>query len=247
MEPKAAPVIEKMLLAIEAVDHDDIQTIVEAFEYCQQSLIEIGDLLARMPERIDPQTFYHDIRPVLTGTQNMEASGLPRGVFYDEGDGKGSWRKYRGPSNGQSSLLQCFDAFLGVNHDRCEGFHDEMRRYMPGPHARFLADFEAIANIRQYVERHQDNAVLLDAYNKTVAGLSEMRNKHMQLVARYIILPSRQGMRKEDTGRKNLATLSSQKPAGESSTQELIGTGGTTLIPFLRTARDETNEASVAR
>ena len=78
---------------------------------------------------------------------------------------RGEWRKYRGGSNGQSSLLQFFDAILGVKHDRSAGFSTEMRKYMPGPHSRFLYDIESIANIRDYVDSHQNNVALLNAYN----------------------------------------------------------------------------------
>lgn len=46
----------------------------------------------------------------------MGHSGLPRGVFYDEGDGNGEWRHNSGGSNAQSSLIQFFDVVLGVEH-----------------------------------------------------------------------------------------------------------------------------------
>ena len=46
----------------------------------------------------------------------MSVAGLPKGVFYDEGDGRGEWRMYSGGSNAQSSLIQFFDIVLGVEH-----------------------------------------------------------------------------------------------------------------------------------
>lgn len=177
----------------------------------------------------------------------MEAAGLPNGVFYDEGDGKGSWRKYRGGSNGQSSLLQFFDAVLSVNHARSGGFHSEMRGYMPGSHARFLDDVEAIANIRDYVDSHQDNLPLLTAFNEAVAALSGFRDKHIALVTRYIIIPSRQAKPQNLVKRRDIASASSKLASEKPKTQELVGTGGTTLIPFLRTSRDETSETKVVR
>lgn len=176
----------------------------------------------------------------------MEAAGLPNGVFYDEGDGKGQWRKYRGGSNGQSSLLQFFDAALSVNHTRCGNFHTEMRDYMPGPHKRFLDDIESIANIRSYVDSHQEEAELVVAYNEAVAALSGFRDKHIALVTRFIIIPARQGRPAHFTGRKDIASMSDKMASEKPLTQELVGTGGTKLIPFLRTSRDETNEATVS-
>lgn len=247
MEARAGPIIKGMLAAMEAVERDECAVVIDNLQYLQESIIDIGKLLERMDERCNPQVFYHDIRPFLAGSMNMEAAGLPRGVFYDEGNGKGSWRKYRGGSNGQSSLLQFFDAVLGVKHQRCGGFHAEMREYMPGPHARFLNDIEAIANIRGYVDSHSKNAELLSAYNDAVASLSGFRDRHIQLVTRYIILPSRMSKPQQSSGRKDLATSTTQLVSGKYSVQELRGTGGTKLIPFLRDSRDETLETAVAR
>lgn len=246
MEARAGPLIDRMLGAMEAVHLDDVPTIIDALDYFAQSMEDIRRLLERMDERCNPQVFYHTIRPFLAGSMNMEAAGLANGVFYDEGEGKGSWRKYRGGSNGQSSLLQFFDAVLSVSHTRCGGFHEEMRRYMPGPHGRFLDDIEAIANIRDYVESHQDDVALTTAFNQAVKALSVFRDAHIALVTRYIIIPSRMPKPENGVIRKDIASAST-KTALEAQTQELRGTGGTKLIPFLRTSRDETNETAVAR
>ncbi|SMQ53579.1 unnamed protein product [Zymoseptoria tritici ST99CH_3D7] len=250
MEARAGPLIKMMVEAMEAVEHDDVATIVLSLEGLRQSILDIGQLLERMDERCRPQFFYHEIRPFLAGSMNMEAAGLPHGVFYDEGDGKGSWRKFRGGSNGQSSLLQFFDAVLGVEHTKCGNFHQEMRDYMPGPHARFLDDIEAVANIRGYVDAHQENVELRDAYNAAVTTLSGFRDKHIQLVTRYIILPSRMPRLPKEgavqSDRVDIASVSTKMASGAPSTQDLVGTGGTKLIPFLRTSRDETRDIAVS-
>lgn len=246
MEARAGPLIQTMLEAMEAVEIEDAKTIIRSLKYSTQSMRDIGRLLERMDERCNPQVFYHTIRPLLAGSMNMEAAGLPNGVFYGDGEGKGSWRQYRGGSNGQSSLLQFFDAVLSVKHARCGGFHTEMRRYMPGPHAKFLNDIEACANIRGYVDSHQDEIDLVAAFNEAVAALSGFRDKHISLVARYIIIPSRMGTLANGASRKDLASVSTKTASEKLQTQELVGTGGTKFIPFLRTSRDETSEATVA-
>jgi indoleamine 2,3-dioxygenase len=246
MEARAGPLIKTMLAAIDAVDMNDVDTVIEALDSFKHSMDSIGGLVERMDERCNPQRFYHEIRPFLAGSMSMEAAGLPNGVFYDEGDGKGSWRRYRGGSNGQSSLLQFCDAVLSVNHARCNGFHAEMRQYMPGPHARFLEDVESIANIRSYVDSHQEDDALLAAFNNAVAALSNFRDKHIALVTRYIIIPSRMGKPVGAIKRRDIASLSTKMAQEEPQTRELVGTGGTKLIPFLRTSRDETIEATVA-
>ena len=121
-----------------------------------------------------------------------------------------------------------------------------MRRYMPGPHARFLDDIEAIANIHSYVDSHTDQAELVTAFNEAVAALSAFRDKHIALVTRYIIIPSRMGKPLNTVNRRDIASAST-KMALEAQTQELRGTGGTKLIPFLRTSRDETSETAITR
>ena len=123
MEARAAPLIQTMLNALEAVALGNVRRVIDALTSLSEGTVEISKLLQRMDERCDPQIFYHRVRPLLAGSRNMEAAGLPRGVYYDEGGGEGSWRKIRGGSNGQSSLLQLFDTVLGVKHLDKEHFH----------------------------------------------------------------------------------------------------------------------------
>lgn len=247
MEAKAAGIIPTMLDAFEAIKTRDYPVVVKALQELRLCIQGVGAILERMYERCDPLVFYHQIRPFLAGSKNMGAAGLPRGVLYDEGDGRGEWRQLRGGSNGQSSLIQFFDVVLGVDH-RTHGsagqksFHDEVREYMPGPHRRFLTHVARLGSLRELA---QGDAAVRDAYTAATAALSLFRDKHIQIVTRYIIVPSRQqhaGARtaKEPaTARRNLASSSSEKKAKA----ELTGTGGTALVPFLRQARDDTLEA----
>ncbi|KAF2225906.1 Indoleamine 2,3-dioxygenase [Elsinoe ampelina] len=241
MEARAAPVLAAMLLAMQAVEQNNADGVIESLDFLAKSLVEIGELIDRMHERCDPMVFYHQIRPYLAGSKNMQAAGLPDGVFFDEGAGKGKWRRYRGGSNGQSSFIQFFDAVLGVVHEKTQDFHQEMRRYMPGPHARFLNEVCEVANIREYVESRPRDGELTLAFNDAVASLTVFRNKHLNLVSRYIIVPSRQPKPVGKSVRQDLATACSTIVSG----QELVGTGGTKLLPFLKQTRDDTASTSV--
>lgn len=78
-------------------------------------------MLKRMHEKCAPEVFFHQLRPFFAGSKNMTAAGLPGGVFYDLGEGEGKWHHYSGGSNAQSSLIQTFDIFLGVNHSATGG------------------------------------------------------------------------------------------------------------------------------
>ena len=241
MEARAAPLVDKMLEAIEAVGRSDVSSIIYALSEIQEGLDRISKLLIRMYERCRPEVFYHRIRPLLAGTLNMAGAGLPNGVFYDEGEGTGRWRKLRGGSNGQSSLIQLFDAALGVKHMDKAAFHQEMRSFMPQPHASLIDDIEAVSNIRQYVFDHKGNTELTVAYNNAVTSLSNFRNCHIQTATRYVILPARMAARNTHLKKRTLASASS----GMYADPNLLGTGGTQLVPFLRQARDETLDAAM--
>ena len=201
----------------------------------------------------------------------MEAAGLPNGVFYDEGEGRGRWRELRGGSNGQSSLIQFFDVVLGVVHaaggDTSAGdgkgkgvsFHEEVRGYMPGPHREFLEYVGGLhpGGMRGVLEKGKGEGRMKEegecrvAFTAATEALAAFRGKHLQMVARYIIIPSRQAAndlkrRKGDLDMPvNLATASSVKMEGveRGAKVELTGTGGTALLPFLKESRDETVRA----
>ena len=245
MEAKAAGILQTMIKALEAVKLRDYGLITSALEELKTCIDSVGQLLDRMYEKNDPMTFYHRIRPFLAGSQNMSAAGLPNGVFYDEGHGNGEWRQLRGGSNGQSSLIQFFDIVLGVEHNGHGGanqksFHSEVREYMPGPHRRFLTHVGRMGSIRELVLA-SDNSDLKAAFTNTTNALTTFRNKHIQIVTRYIVLPSKQPW--NGGGNQNLASSSSKQTGDE----QLTGTGGTALVPFLKKARDETTAAGNLR
>ena len=250
MEARGAAIIDTMLGALEAVRARDYRAVAAALVGLRECIDGVGVLLDRMYERCDPMTFYHQIRPFLAGSKNMGAAGLPRGVFYDEGEGRGQWRQLRGGSNGQSSLIQFFDIVLGVDHNGNgssapapgeRSFHAEVRDYMPGPHSRFLTHVARMGSIRELAMSAGDAAEqreLRAAYTAATDALATFRNKHIRIVTRYIVLPSRQPW-KGASGKQNLASSSS----GAGDKEELTGTGGTALVPFLKQARDETTYA----
>jgi len=88
---------------------------------------------------------------------------------------------------------------------------------IPG-HRRFIEALEAGLSIRQFVQDHQEShPALADLYNDCIRGMDKFRKKHIEITVRYIL---------------------HQAPKDE----EAKGTGGTSLVPFLSTARKETQE-----
>ena len=151
-------------------------------------------------------------------------------------------------------------------------FHDEVRGYMPGPHRRFLEHVAALPSLRAFVQQQaedeedddddvlsDDRIKLLTAFAKATEALAAFRNKHLAIVTRYIIIPSRQKQAAEaaeaaeaagtkeakdlpsPSKLRGLARVSTHRDAADM----LTGTGGTELLPFLKQTRDETLQAGV--
>lgn len=267
IEARGAPSITSMLEAIKAARVDDVETVTSCLQKFAEILGELGKLLQTMHDRCDPYIFYHRIRPFLAGSKNMKEAGLANGIIYEDGTGSEEFRQFSGGSNAQSSLIQFFDIVLGIEHlptgekigERAihstnnpvpapnQNFILEMRNYMPGPHRRFLEDTLKVANIRDFVYKNcQDHSLTL-AYDACLKMLTDFRSLHLKIVSRYIILKSRETKSvskkadvKAQSQKLDIASSSSKTQGENSSSKSLKGTGGTTLIPFLKQARDET-------
>lgn len=287
IEARGAPIIPLMLDAIQAARFGNTTIVVECLRSFAERLDELGSLLTRMYENCDPHVFYHRIRPFLAGSKNMGDAGLPDGVIFDTGSADDHFVQYSGGSNAQSSIIQFFDLVLGIEHrptgtagpnphnphktantdpnappptlqGPSANFIHDMRTYMPGPHARFLEHVADVANIRQYVNEHKHDRALATAYDACLAMLRAFRDKHIQMVSRYIIVKSRES-RSHDRSlspreaprydRVNLASAGRKNSTSRGDVKEekknLRGTGGTALIPFLKQSRDETGEPAI--
>lgn len=287
VEARGGPIILLMLDAVAAARRGDAATVTSCLCTFAERLDDLGALLRRMNDSCDPSYFYSRIRPFLAGSKNMADAGLPHGVMWDDGSGKSEYVQYSGPSNAQSSLIQFFDIVLGIEHlptgekkpaaataDATtssaaaprHNFIRDMRRYMPGPHARFLEAVAEVSNIRSFVQTHAAaDRPLAIAYDACLAMLRAFRDIHIAIVTRYIVLPSRANRtrsrsRSPETARKAAPPASASASAQQKKQKQkqdlatasrnkdqknVRGTGGTALIPFLKQARDETAEPAV--
>jgi indoleamine 2,3-dioxygenase len=255
IEARGAPLIPLMLEAMAAVRINDANTVTTSLQLFAERIDELGTLLNRMYEHCDPHVFYHRIRPFLAGSKNMADAGLPNGVIYEDNSGSSEYRQFGGGSNAQSSLIQFFDIVLGVTHrptghgpsattPESNNFILDMRSYMPGPHARFLNDLSLTANIRPFVLENPNNRPLSLAYDAALAMLRALRDKHITMVSRYIIVKSRES-RSHERGHSPRQAPPQKINIATSTASKMRGTGGTALIPFLKQARDETGEPAI--
>ena len=273
IEARGAPIIPLMLTAMAAVREHDSAIVTRCLCAFAERLDDLATLLQRMHENCDPTIFYNRIRPFLAGSKNMADAGLPHGVIYEDGSGIETYRQYSGGSNAQSSLFQFFDIALGIEHyptgekklssaqkDDDHGqrghvsqakhnFIMDMRRYMPGPHARFLGDIQAVSNIRQFVERNPHDKSLTIAYDACLSMLRTLRDKHIAIVTRYIVLPSREvrarsRSRSPEASRRklvNLATASRQSRPQQQQQQHSSAKRGPQGIAYHPASKENDN------
>lgn len=275
IEAGGAPALPLMLEAIQAARQGDCYAVTQRLDAMAQILDVINCTLKRMYEKCDTQIFYHRMRKYLAGSKGMQYSGLPNGVWLDDGISAKNYRQFAGISNAQSSLIQFFDGVLGVEHRPTgikpgaepqatalvpsdgsvarHGFIHEMRTYMPGPHRRFLEHIDRVANIRSFVTARRSNLTLCAAYDSCLEELRRLRDLHFQIVYRYVIAESR----RVQTGAESATDLTltpkllklgkTKSKASEQASNQHRGTGGTELVPFLKQARDETTESRTSR
>lgn len=258
-EQKGGRAIATGLDAIKCAYNNDIPGLIANLQQLAESIDMLGSVLMKMEEMCDPHVFYFRIRPYLAGWKNMADVGLDKeGILYGN---ETKPRSYSGGSNAQSSLIQFLDILLGVKHystgerplpfRKDEGsntdakskapensFMNEMRQYMPGRHQDFLIKLEEISNIHEFVLTHGDsNPNLILSYDACLAMLKLFRDKHIQIVTRYIVLQA-----KKTNKLGSSTTLRSGLARKKKNGAEEKGTGGTSLLPFLKQCRDETGD-----
>ncbi|KAF9574376.1 hypothetical protein EC968_006711 [Mortierella alpina] len=141
----------------------------------------------------------------------------------------------------------------------------KMKAFMPGPHRAFLDHLAQVANLRAYVlskadakdpsSSNDDVTALVTAYDACLHQIKLFRDTHIQIVTRYILTQAKRGPPEgwEDyrikTEQTTMPPTTAQSTAVESKLESeepaIQGTGGSDLMPFLKTNRDETNASKV--
>jgi len=122
---------------------------------------------------------------------------------------------FYGGSAAQSPLFQVLDAFFGVRHSNT--YLTNMRDYMSPAHKSFIESIEAAKpSIQSHVDQSK-SPELINAFNQCLDNLCKFRTKHIQIVTQYIVQQS--------------PVISEER-----------GTGGTDLLPFLKTIRQDTKD-----
>lgn len=258
-EIEGAQCIKTGIKCLEFAAKNDFHNLNLYLQTLAENIDNLSTVLGKMEELCDPYVFYFKIRPFLSGWKNMKDFKLKdNGIWYEvsEDSREKELKSLSGGSNAQSSLIQFFDTLLNVKHhptgqrpssttttlkatidDSKVNYMEDMKNYMPRNHRRFLNDLSKHCTIEKVVKENiKKHPELVLAYDACLAMLKAFRDKHIQIVTRYIVLPS-QMKSSTKTLKVGLATKSTSK--------EMRGTGGTSLLPFLKQCRDETGDPAV--
>ncbi|KAJ3161210.1 hypothetical protein HK101_000844 [Irineochytrium annulatum] len=150
------------------------------------------------------------------------------------------------------------------SQNRGQSILEQMRQYMPAAQRSFITAVLDSYSIRDFVASRVREAAaaagcgdpvaiaeaeaMQRAFNRCVEGTREFRDKHIQMVAVYIVNPAAERRRKGgEVAHKAAAAGDGGGVAGGRMLPSLMatGTGGTNLIPFLKQSRDETISAVI--
>ncbi|XP_059141283.1 myoglobin-like [Physella acuta] len=228
--------LKPMAHIIETLDtyetaRDDSLNMDTTEDQVTRYLDELTDAIAtmkaafvKMHDNLQANTFFNVLRPFLMGWGG-KGNPLPDGLIY-EGVSEQPL-KFLGSSEAQSGTLQLLDGFLGVQHteDKRETLL-HMRSYMLPGHRAIIEDVERRETTLRNFVLSSRNKSLHSAYNRCLSAVVNFRSYHLQIVTKYIVAASRHGV------------------SGQHDNDDLKGTGGTNLIPFLKGLRSDTEDAA---
>lgn len=235
VELAAVPALKSIPTVINGVRCGDIEGVTKALDTISKSLQDMTDALKLMHVYVEPSVFYGIMRIYLSGWKDNPS--MPKGLVYE-----GVQREpmeYSGGSAAESSLLHCFDELLGVKHEGNSGaFLTRMRNYMPPAHNQMIQDISMQPSLRNFVEE-QPSEQLKQAFELCVTKLVALRSYHLNIVSRFITVPAALARQLRNQSQDSNEDLISQAPKA----LEERGTGGSGLMTFLKTVRNQTKQA----
>ncbi len=198
-------------------DSDELEIESLLFQI-KTSILNMNNIFLRMPERCDPYIYYHRVRPFIFGSKDNP--DLKKGlIFENQFDNKPQF--FRGETGAQSSIIPSLDGALGIQHtnDSLRHYLNEMRKYMPPEHRKFIEKLESTSQVRKLVDQ---SIKLKDAYNDCLEELRNFRSLHLKYAGLYIHQQSEQ-----------------KNPFGRGGST-IRGTGGTPFMSYLKKHHDET-------
>ena len=214
---------------MESVKVKDLDEIIWWLGSMHAGLRDINNVMSRIPEGCDPYIYYNRVRPFIIGWKSyVPGFPLADGVAYSGvPEFLGKPQKFSGETGAQSTIVPSLDIFFGVEHadlldgkpDIMKSYLQDMRKYMPKEHRKFLIALEGSAkenSLRALVILNKDNPALLNTYNACLEEVVKFSDMHFDYATRYI---------------------HKQPQKGANNTK--AGTGGTDFMVYLKKHRDE--------
>jgi indoleamine 2,3-dioxygenase len=209
------------------------QSTVSSVTALLKELVAVVDDINRHLNQVrngcDPSVFYNEVRHWFPGAK-LIFEGTQLGC-------KEEVEEWAGSSAAQSTTIQALDAFLGIDElthnpdvelemqkdGKMVSFLTRMRMYIPADHRVVLDNLSVFGrSLRAFIIANsspQSPSPALVAYNSVITSLKNFRTSHIRVATIYIV---------------------NQRKGAKS-----IGTGGTELVPFLRSVRDQTGQGMV--
>ncbi|XP_043103397.1 indoleamine 2,3-dioxygenase 2-like isoform X2 [Puntigrus tetrazona] len=241
VELAAVPGLKSILDVINGVHYNDVAMVTKALNVISQAVDSMKQALKLMHEYVDPSIFYGIMRIYLSGWKDNPS--MPEGLVYEGVQEKPM--EFSGGSAAQSSVLHCFDELLGVQHEGSSGaFLRRMRDYMPPSHKQFIESISSRPSLRSFVLQQTDER-LTHTFEQCVARLVDFRNYHINIVTRYITIPASRAKQLRANKQGSDEELDAIRRAP--TALEERGTGGSGIMTFLKTVRDETKDTSTSK
>ncbi|XP_063730335.1 indoleamine 2,3-dioxygenase 2-like isoform X2 [Eleginops maclovinus] len=229
VEMSASSGITGALEVMHAMKTSDLSGIQRGLLKVTQSLKKMRETFKLMHNHVDPTSFHGTLRIFVSGWRDNPM--LPRGLLYEGVSNEPILLS--GGSAAQSSALQCFDALLCIQHeDETGAFLTRMREYMPPAHSQLIETLSVCPSLQDFILSHSSSD-LCQAYNSCVSALVDLRNYHLNTVAKYVILPGSQ------------VRAMGCPLRGVGTSLNTTGTGGTSFMVFLKSTRNATQKALI--
>ncbi|XP_047198182.1 indoleamine 2,3-dioxygenase 2 [Hippoglossus stenolepis] len=226
VEMAASSGIMGALVVMHAMKTSDLSGVWNGLIKVTQSLRKMKETFKLMHNHVDPTAFHGTLRIFFSGWRDNPM--LPRGLLYEGVSNEPI--SLSGGSAAQSSAFQCFDALLRVRHeDETGAYLTRMRDYMPPAHRQLIETLSALPPLRDLISSCSSSD-LCQAYNTCVSALVDLRSYHLNIVTKYIVMPANQAR-------------AVSCPLGGMAT--LKGTGGSNLMVFLKSARNNTQKSLI--
>lgn len=109
---------------------------------------------------------------------------------------------------------------------------------MPPAHRRLVEDISAQPSLKTFVQQRASEE-LTQAFQNCVRKLLALRNYHISVVSRFITIPAARARQIRDQTIEVEEEIVSKAPA----VLEERGTGGSSIMMFLKNVRNETKDA----